>query len=270
MLFNHRNWNLDLYWSVSMISHDIIEVATAENKVGGCRMIKALMSDIDGTIIRKGEISDDTRHVIQHYMKDGLVILNTGRSFESIQSLKQEMNFDQYDFAVTCNGSYICTHDGKVLLNTTLPENIVKELLKTLPKSELKIAAAGHIYKVDYPYSLPEGVKVDEVNKISIRVIDNPIQDLLQQAVAHLDVRLEMNTHYADLIPIQCNKGEGARYLIRMLGIYEDEVLAIGDDYNDIAMLESFPQSYTFKSSPVLVQSSAQHIIETYGELPLC
>lgn len=231
-------------------------------------MIKALMSDIDGTIIRKGIISEETTRVIQHYMEDGLVILNTGRSYESIQSLQKEFNFACYDFAITCNGSYICTKEGKVLLNETLPEDLVHQLLKILPESELKIAAAGRIYKVEYPYSLPDGVQANEVNKISIRVIDTPIEEELQQRVKQLNLRLEINTHYADLIPIQCNKGQGAHYLIQLLGLYDDEVLVVGDDYNDIAMLKEFPHSYTFNDSPAPVQQVAHYCITSYGELP--
>lgn len=231
-------------------------------------MIKALISDIDGTIIRDGGISRETRAVIQHFMDDGLVILNTGRSLESIQQLKDEFQFDTYGFAITCNGSYICTHEGKVLLNETLPAKVAQTLLEKLPTSYLKVAAAGKIYGVEYPYTLPENCQLTTINKISIRIENEKIAEKLHQVVQNLDVRLEINTHYADLIPSQCDKGKGAHYLMQLLGLYDDEVLVVGDDYNDIAMLKEFPHSYTFNDSPDQVKQSAHHLIDSYAELP--
>lgn len=230
-------------------------------------MIKALVTDIDGTIIRHLQISDKTREIIQHFQENQLVILNTGRAYSSIQSLKEQYDFDTYDFAITCNGSYICTKTGHVLYNTTLDKDTVEGLLYDLPDSKLKIASQGELYELYAPYQLPEEVSIDSINKISIRLSDQAFEEELKRVAQRWNARLEINTHYADLIPPICDKGEGTRYLLAMLGIYQDEVVVIGDDYNDIPMLESFDHSYTFKDSPSEVKLAANHIIKNYSAL---
>jgi len=38
------------------------------------------------------------------------------------------------------------------------------------------------------------------------------------------------------------------------LGIHHDDVLSIGNDYNDIAMLESFADSYVVANAPEILK----------------
>lgn len=233
-------------------------------------MIKALISDIDGTIIRDGQIDEETRKTIRYFMADGLVILNTGRSFESIQSLKEEFAFADYDIAITCNGSYICTKEGKVLLNESLPQDIIQPLLDHLSESKLKIASAGKIKTVNPPYALPADFSMDGINKISIRLKDEAFLQELKTVASKFNVRLEINTHFADLIPVQCDKANGTEYLLKQLQIKPNEVVLIGDDYNDISMLKVFPNTYTFSTSPMEVQHAAKHIIDRYETVIAC
>ena len=46
------------------------------------------------------------------------------------------------------------------------------------------------------------------------------------------------------------NKGTGLEWLCRELGIAAEKCRVVGNDYNDLAMLERFPQSYVVANAP--------------------
>lgn len=231
-------------------------------------MVKALISDIDGTLIRNGEVDLGTIETLQQIHDEGLVILNSGRAFEEITAIEDEFHFNHlYDFAITCNGAYICTDKQKVLYNETIPRDVVDELLMLFADRKSIVSSAGKVYYFDSLNEWDEAVDKNNVNKISIPFSDDHVAAHLAEVTETLDIRLELNRSCADFIPSQCHKGLGAHFLLEQLGILEDEAFIIGDDFNDIAMLHAFPNSFTFKDSPKEVKLAAKHVVGHYKEM---
>lgn len=231
-------------------------------------MAKALISDIDGTLIRHGDVDRGTLNTLHDYHTHGLVILNSGRAFDEIKAIEEEFHLKGlYDFTITCNGSYICTHNHKVLYNQTIPRDVVDELIMLFSQYKSIVSSEGKVYYFDSLSQWDEAVDKNAVNKIAIPFEEYHVAKHLAEVTETLDIRLELNRHCADFIPSQCHKGQGAHFLLEHLGLNEDEALVVGDDYNDIAMLHDFPNSFTFSDSPKEVQLEAHHIIDHYQEL---
>jgi hydroxymethylpyrimidine pyrophosphatase-like HAD family hydrolase len=99
---------------------------------------------------------------------------------------------------------------------------------------------------------------IDEVAPIQDALTEEPIQTMycgvipeMQRAMAHLKagaVSAQVSCHLTryddrdlsifDVLPLGCTKGHALEQLCSALGITREEVVAIGDNYNDREMLE--------------------------------
>ena len=55
---------------------------------------------------------------------------------------------------------------------------------------------------------------------------------------------------WLELFPRGVNKGAGVAWLAKTLGIADEQCRVVGNDYNDLSMLERFPQSYVVANAP--------------------
>jgi len=70
-----------------------------------------------------------------------------------------------------------------------------------------------------------------------------------------------------EISPLGCNKGNAVLNLINNLGIDKNEVLVIGDSYNDLSMFELFNNSISFSYAEKEVQAKAKNIIDEFMEI---
>ena len=67
---------------------------------------------------------------------------------------------------------------------------------------------------------------------------------------------------WVDFIPFETNKAKGLREYQKLLGIRPEECLVFGDEYNDIAMLESVPYSFAMAHAKPGVKKAASYQTE--------
>ena len=58
--------------------------------------MKTVVTDLDGTLLNNGELSDKTIHICQQFQKDNRLILATGRNFQSVKHIYQQLHMDEY------------------------------------------------------------------------------------------------------------------------------------------------------------------------------
>ena len=66
-----------------------------------------------------------------------------------------------------------------------------------------------------------------------------------------------------EIFPLECSKGRALRFLIELLGIGREEVLAIGDNINDIEMLREAGMGVAMGNAPDAVKSVANAVVGT-------
>ena len=67
---------------------------------------------------------------------------------------------------------------------------------------------------------------------------------------------------WVDFIPFETNKAKGLREYQKLLGIRPEECIVFGDEYNDIAMLESVPYSFAMAHAKPGVKKAASYQTE--------
>lgn len=199
--------------------------------------MKIIASDFDGTIYVDEEFKENDLRAIKSFKASfGIFGIVTGRSYFSLKSLIDgKIN---PDFIIANNGSHILVNDKKEM------REVYK---KTLDKDKLKDIIT--YYKKDYPIkiftdldrkidSLDDLKKYEKVYSLAIYsddFLDNPFEDSFS---------FHKSIGVIDVINKNISKQTGIDF-IKKFYAYDKDIIAIGDDYNDISFLRETPLSFT-------------------------
>lgn len=252
-------------------------------------MAKILFSDLDGTLIEKGQPTSIKNFELMKKMQDEghLVALCTGRNHIDIQPVLNKMNIP-YDYLVLCNGSYIADKDGNILFEEHISKEVGESVLHlalshedvvaafcydegcpVLIDGETKVLGLGGLddcdndfyellEKASHFYMLSLHHKNLSVEKI--KIVANEIMEKYPEVATHL------NQQYIDVSPKGHSKGTGVKKLISLLDNIESSY-AIGDSFNDLPMLEVATIGATFDYALDEIQEKANKVVHYVYEL---
>ena len=221
--------------------------------------IKWVFIDIDGTLINSDyQISARNKKAVKAAVDIGVnVTIASGRMYRSVVQLYQELGICQYDLPViTYHGGLVATSfSNQVLLETPLVIEDAMDLIDFARKE--KITAHAYLDDsliVDYinddvaDYCLKSVVPVKAVKDIKKYLVKAPLKLLYSGDPEYLDNIWEiLNKRYGEKVYITkskpeylefmnplANKGEALKFLTHKFSINKEEIMAIGDSFNDL------------------------------------
>jgi Cof subfamily protein (haloacid dehalogenase superfamily) len=234
--------------------------------------IKLLALDIDGTLLNsQHQLTDRTIESVRRVVAAGIkVVLVTGRRFHAARPIAEELELDLP--LITHNGALIkdaATLD--VFHSLPLDLELSRELVLLGREQQTDTLCcddtAGEGFLV-FDRISEENVRLRayialfsqyarEVEDLHGYLISPPIQVFYVGPCARMDqlaeilnkrvagrAKMVMTTYRAadmailDVINLACSKGAGLSRLADSLGIKREEVMAVGDNHNDLEMLE--------------------------------
>lgn len=211
--------------------------------------IKMVVTDLDGTLLLGDKtISDNTKEVIAKLKEEGILFgIATARP---LRSVKNFLPFLEYDFAIYHNGAVITCDDelidGYGIEN---PLDIVNKLRSALPGCNICMEANDMMYssfKSEEIWPGFEYVATTDFHEVKDFVGDKVIveagskKELAQiEAVLPDDLYAVLSENQVVMIMNKkATKLNAIRLVAKKYGISINDVLAFGDDYNDIEMLK--------------------------------
>ncbi|CAD5901911.1 HMP-PP hydrolase (Pyridoxal phosphatase) Cof [Carnobacterium maltaromaticum] len=231
-------------------------------------MFKLIVCDLDETLLKKdGTISKENINAVKLAKKNGIkFVINTGRSIDSVQKLltSLELNHKANEYVISCNGGIITENSiNEIIYSKTIANSVVKAILELLlADSELSIHVTtlneGYIVnprKDDLDYMQSRNVKlksisISELSQLSLTKVIKIVAmhpDRVKQIELSKKVLKKTNYQvtstfssniYVEFTGLFVNKGTATKFLSEKLNIMPNEVIAIGDNFNDLAMLE--------------------------------
>lgn len=221
------------------------------------KQIKLVVSDIDGTLIRDGEpFPQAVAGAVEELKKKGIAFtFASGRLPYMIQPYLEAMGLDMPYCA--CNGT-LMVRGAKCIESHPLPVRLLRPLMTEACEMEMTVlyAVSGVEYCMEENRTVRRKVRerghYHEIRPIQDNEWDSLLVDKINildeqnrvPELADLEAGLALDcdiTHYGrsglEIVAAGYGKEYGLRCLARCLGISTDEVLAIGDNENDIAML---------------------------------
>ena len=226
-------------------------------------MIKMLVLDIDGTIYRKDfTASAAVKSALRELTADGIkVVLATGRMFSATLPIAGDIGLTA---PIVCyQGGLIkeCSTDGKVLLEKDVPEKYAREIIKILREKEIHCNLYiddGLVVENDNEtikrytdernvrYTVVnsfDNIELKNINKM-LAIDTNPKKiESLQKQLAEKYAKdlyiIRSTPNFCEISNPQATKGNAIRFLAELWGIKHEEIMAIGDQDNDIEMLKA-------------------------------
>jgi Cof subfamily protein (haloacid dehalogenase superfamily) len=252
--------------------------------------IKLLVLDIDGTIAgHDNQVSETIKQAITAVQAKGIqVAIATGRMYCSALRFHQDIKSTLP--LVAYQGAWIQDpHDHKIHRHLAVSADIAHQLLDYFEQPELRSLLSVHFYINDQLYvreitteteSYAERCSVTPIPVGDLRQVLKNHQptkvlalcddaSLIQQLLGNLrcqyqPAELYMTTSVATFLEAantHANKGNAVRYLAEeLLGLERHNVMTIGDNFNDVEMLEYAGIGVAMGSAPEPVQAIANWV----------
>ena len=250
---------------------------------------KLLALDLDGTLLNSGEeISDRNIEYLRRAIDaDVRVVLSTGRS--TLAARRYIDTVRSPDPAITYNGGVIC-NGGGVLRVALVQPVLVPEILETVEETgyapvvytldDRRYYAGGGRHTEDFiRFTKPferETIRVDDLREgayedvVRISVFtDEPDLDILDRAVMGEFGSRVRTTHtffpdwgfwIYEIMDAACSKSNALDYVCGLHGITPEEAIAVGDNRNDLDMLEWAGLGVAMKNGLPEVHVGADHV----------
>jgi len=233
---------------------------------------KALFLDMDGTILRSDHsLAPRTIRAIKSIGRAGCAVcLATGRSWESVKPFYDILELRGpticYNGAVVVSGP-----NGDFAFESTMDETAAKFAIAMVRESDCEMIAYRHrelIFERRGPeieaYNARTSLAGTVIDFDSLRTLEFTKIIVLsnQGALMRLKALLESrfsneklsvafsNPRFLELMAGQIDKSRGLVEVCEILGIDKDSTVAIGDGWNDFAMLEASGDAWIMGGAP--------------------
>ncbi|MCO7125072.1 Cof-type HAD-IIB family hydrolase [Sporolactobacillus shoreicorticis] len=267
-------------------------------------MIKLIAMDMDGTLLNKHrEISWGNLKALRYARSKGVTLaIASGRAFFDIESKMTELDMETH--LIGTNGATIHSSDGKLLgadfLNREDALEIVKELAAqhyyigvysehhiyvpedgtTWLRAELKRLGIHEDRSVGFQGATRDDFyrfvddwnvfknRTTEFSKIIIFSFDD---DKLKKArdvyeAKHKYSIVSSGTGNFEIMPPNVSKGNALDHLAHYLNIPLGQVMAIGDNYNDLSMFEVAGVSVAMGNANDDIKAVCDRVTKNYDE----
>ena len=256
-------------------------------RYNGGMPVRLIALDIDGTLLdSRWQVSDANRAAIAEAARRGIeVALVTGRRYDFAMPVARRL--DAPLTMIVNNGALIRSNDGRTHLRHLLPQSVAKQVLQlTKPwregaavifdrplENQLMLETLDPDDSMRYAYYSRNKEFIGLANPLETCLTEDPIQVMLSGRVAHMreaeqalrgapfaqQFTLAVTCYESkdfgmiDVINPVCSKGSSLAEWATLRGFTREEIMAIGDNHNDLEML-------TYAGIPVVMGNSVPEL----------
>ncbi|PPA69848.1 Cof-type HAD-IIB family hydrolase [Jeotgalibacillus proteolyticus] len=249
---------------------------------------KMIVLDMDDTLLRDDHsLSDRTKTALMKVQEEGVkVVLASGRPTYAMLDVAEELKLADY-------GSYILSFNGAKIINAKTNEEIFASTLSPETAHELyeisKRENVGiHTYVEDFivtekqnPYSEIES----DITGLPVKLVDDfkeyvtqPVVKLLMledgEKLVHVEKKLQeelkgqysimrSKPYFLEFTEYGVTKGTSIEQLAEKLGVKQREIIAVGDSYNDLSMIEFAGLGVAMGNAPEDIKEAANFVADT-------
>lgn len=227
---------------------------------------KIIALDVDGTLVRdSGDLSPIVRDALIRAQRDYniRVVLASGRPTLGLLSLADELELARYSgYIMPYNGGriYSARALSAPVLTHSLDDAWISELYQMTRLHGASILSYSDAELLSEDIDSPYVQKEVAITKMPTRKLESFVNDVPRdltkclavggaeciaalesiaraQFVGRVDA-FRSNPHFLELVPAGVNKGASLTYLLEKLDFDKSELIAVGDSFNDIEMIQ--------------------------------
>jgi len=249
---------------------------------------RLVVADIDGTLVtRHREITPGVLAAVREAQSRGVrVCLATGRIWLSARPYFERLGADPP--AILYNGGLVYDfRTDSVLRRIPLDHEharAVLEVLRGVPEVQPHLYAGdrvftGRVNDLTERYRRKDSIQVEEVGDLVAFLPRDPMKILivgargdLERALARIrTIPLPINTvfseeTYLEILPVGSSKGVALEFVAARLDVPLAQVIAVGDNLNDLEMLRTAGLGVAMGNAPEALRNAADVVTRTNDE----
>jgi Cof subfamily protein (haloacid dehalogenase superfamily) len=243
---------------------------------------KLVAVDIDGTLLNsEGIITEKTREAIKKAVKNGVVFsICTGRPIQGVESFNSLLNLDSP--FITYNGAMIVMGKSKEIL---FEQNLEAEAARDILSIGKELGTTMVIWSNNKLYTYELNEKVNDYKQIAKiePVIIHDEEEVIREGITKIlwydtpekldgyqDILIDKlgdSVNYCTSRPIfleffskKVSKAVAMEKIGEHFGIKREEMIAIGDGFNDLPMIEYAGLGVAMGNAPELIKAKADYV----------
>lgn len=247
---------------------------------------KLLVLDLDGTLTNtRKEVTEHTRTTLIKAQEQGLkIVLASGRPTYGIAPLANLLQLDKYEgYVLSYNGGEIIDwKTGELLYKNLLDPEVLPYLYQCANDNHFAIVTYdGEYVLTEYPddeYVLKEALlNVMKIKKVDnfLKAVQHPIAKCLivgeptrlavleKEMYNHLHDRMGVfrsEPYFLELVAKGIDKAQSLAVLLKEIGMTKDEMIAVGDGFNDLSMIKYAGLGVAMSNAQEVVKENADFI----------
>ncbi|MGI6604715.1 MAG: Cof-type HAD-IIB family hydrolase [bacterium] len=242
---------------------------------------RLLALDLDNTLLNaQGEISPGNRRAIQAAQAKGVAVtLATGRMYRSARVFAQDLGV--VIPLITYNGALIKDNAGHIYLDRPVPLSAAAMALQVAREHDIHV----NLFVRDELYTDREDDWTERYRRFSrvephlvrrledylteppnkVLFMGHPeeisrVRPVLAERLGDSARLTTSSPRFIEIIHPQVSKRSGLEYLLDTLGIRAEEMVVVGDNYNDLEMIDLAGLGVVVANAPPEVQARADYI----------
>lgn len=267
-----------------------------KNRVRGFKMseYKMIVLDLDGTLTnRNKEITPKTKETLMRAQEQGkIVVLASGRPTYGVMPLAEELHLEDY-------GGYILSFNGGIIMNCKTKEAVFSRQIPAESNGKIIDLAQEHNVSIltyenrTLLTNRPEDQYVQLESRINtLKIIPMTIEELKAHvtfsvpkflmtddgdylAMVEPKVKAALGKNFSvyrsdpfflEILPKGIDKAQSLERLLAVIGVKREEMIACGDGYNDLTMVQYAGLGVAMGNGVLPVRKAADYITLTNEE----
>lgn len=261
--------------------------------------IKLVAIDLDGTLLDSNKLlSEENKLAIKEAKEAGVnVVLCTGRPLRSMHHLLEEAGLmDDEDIVITYNGGLIQkAKTGEIINEITFNREECLDIYQLGQQLKLPVnfIDLDYIYEPEYPAGaesiyMQASREIPKENALKFKAVDinhlpNPFKInkiVMSRPTEELDVMIptipaayhekyniyKSQPFILEVLPDHVDKGFSMRLIGEMLGLEKEQIMGIGDQENDLSLVENAGLGVAMANAIAPVKAAADYITKSNDE----
>ena len=252
---------------------------------------KMMAIDLDDTLLNEHlEISEENQEALVEARKAGVkIVLCSGRSGIAVEPYLKILDLKRVEeYAIIYNGAVIMEADtGKPIFESTVPIEYAKALFDYAKQQGLTVQTYIQnrllVEKINpriQKYSDITGMMAEELGDLSkhihqdvVKVLFNAEHERLEESKQQLQPWVQGKLHmffskpfYLEFTSMDANKGIAVLQVARRLGYTKEEIICIGDSFNDLYMIEAAGLGVAVANAHPEIKKRAGYVTQNTNE----
>lgn len=254
-------------------------------------MIKCIASDLDGTLLYNGKLSNNNYKAIKLLQEKGIeFVIATGRNITEVKMLDfKDLKFSK----ILVNGSIVTDENFNILSKIVLNLDETSYLQGIIKREKVGAIFYGSVNRYGFNTNIMVDsfknsirdkdlfgsgflsglIEIKDVSEIGEDICKCEIMDGIRYGLLE-DIKEEIlndklleptssDKNNVEVLSKGCNKYVGLKKLMDIRGYKKEEVAIFGDSDNDFALFENMIESYAMGNGNDHVKSHAKFIVDT-------